>query len=108
MDRFPYHGPADLKDPVLQALTRVVDPELALSIVDIGLIYGVAFEEGTLRVDMTMTSPACPMSEVVVDDVQAELQGVLPIGCEVEVHLVWEPPWEPTRMSPRARQFMGW
>lgn len=105
---FPYTGPAALRQPVTEALTRVVDPEIAMSIVDVGLIYGVTVSSEKLHVLLTMTSAACPVAEVVVEDIEAELEGVAPPGLPVEVELVWEPPWTPERMSAHARRFMGW
>ncbi|MBG7618888.1 metal-sulfur cluster assembly factor [Herbaspirillum sp. AP02] len=105
---FPYDGPRELQGPIQQALTRVVDPELSLSIVDVGLIYSVRVVDGVAHVELTMTSPACPLSEVVLDDARAELHKVLPAGHGLDIRLVWEPPWAPTRMSAKARYFMGW
>lgn len=105
---FPYAGPPALREAVEQALRRVVDPELALSIVDVGLVYGVTLAAGRLHAVLTMTSAACPVADVLVEDVQLELERVAPAGIEVEVELVWEPPWTPQRMSPHARAFMGW
>ena len=105
---FPYDGPADLHEPVQRALGRVVDPEVAMSIVDVGLVYGVSVGPDTAEVRLTMTSAACPVADVIVDDIHAELERVLPAGCAVEVELCWEPPWTPAMMSARARRFMQW
>lgn len=105
---FPYDGPHALQGPIQQALTRVVDPELSLSVVDVGLIYSVRVADGVAHVELTMTSPACPLSEVVLDDVRTEMRKVLPAGHGLDIQLVWEPPWEPARMSAKARHLMGW
>ena len=105
---FPYSGPDALRQPVLEALTRVVDPEVALSIVDVGLVYGVRVTESALQVRMTMTSAACPVAGLIMDEVQAELDEVVPPELAIEVELVWEPPWTPERISERSRRFMGW
>lgn len=105
---FPYEGPADLQGAVVAALTRVVDPETALSIVDMGLIHGVAMTADRAQVKMTMTSPACPVADLIAEEVEDELDLVLPAGCAIEIMLVWEPPWTPDRMSERARRFMRW
>jgi len=105
---YPYEGPEALREPVLAALHRVVDPEVAMTIVDVGLIYGVTVLPGKLHVLLTMTSAACPVTDVIVDDVIAELDKVLPEDLAVEVELVWEPPWTTDRMSGRAKAFMGW
>jgi metal-sulfur cluster biosynthetic enzyme len=105
---FPYDGRADLQAPVAAALTRVVDPEVALSIVDVGLIYGVRIDERQAQVRLTMTSAACPVADLIIEEVEDELDRVLPAGCALEVELCWEPPWTPDMMSERARRFMGW
>jgi metal-sulfur cluster biosynthetic enzyme len=104
----PYSGPAALREPIEQALHRVVDPEVAMSIVDVGLVYGVAVSGDRLTLQLTMTSPACPVADVIVADVEAELAHVLPSAMAIEIDLVWEPPWGPERMSAQAKAFMGW
>lgn len=104
---FPYQGPPELLPAVLAALHQVVDPEVALSIVDLGLVYGVEIGEDKAKVRMTMTSAACPVTDVIMADVETELERVLPGGSWVEVELVWDPFWTPEMMSERARRFMG-
>jgi metal-sulfur cluster biosynthetic enzyme len=105
---FAYDGPDDLRQPVLGALTRVVDPELALSIVDVGLVYSVHIADNKASLRMTMTSPACPVADMILEEVENELDAVLPRSWAIEIELVWEPPWTPERMSERARRFMKW
>ena len=105
---YTYDGPDALRLPVLGALTQVVDPELALSIVDVGLIYNVRVAGEQAHVLMTMTSPACPVTDVILEDVENELDKVIPAGWRIEVELCWEPPWTPERMSARAKRFMKW
>lgn len=105
---FPYTGPEALRQPVIDALTRVVDPEVALSIVDVGLVYGVTVTEGRLHVLLTMTSAACPVADLIIEEVEAELDGIAPPELLIEVELVWEPPWTQDRISERSRRFMGW
>lgn len=105
---FDYQGDPAWQEPLTEALRRVVDPEMALSIVDIGLIYGVTLGEDQVHVAMTMTSAACPVADVIVADVQAALDALLPPEIAIDVELVWEPPWTPARMSSGARRFMGW
>lgn len=107
-DRFAYDGPQELLPVVVQALESVVDPEVALNIVDVGLVYGVAVADGRMDVRITMTSAACPVTDIIVDDVENALDDTLPPQLKIHVELVWEPPWTPQRMSPRARAFMGW
>ncbi|HEY0825964.1 MAG TPA: metal-sulfur cluster assembly factor [Ramlibacter sp.] len=107
-ERFPYEGPPDLLPVVVQALERVVDPEIAMNIVDVGLVYGVKVADGRLDVDLTMTSAACPVTDIIVEDVEDALDQALPPELKIHVELVWEPPWTPQRMSAKARSFMGW
>jgi len=105
---FPYEGPDDLQQPVIDALRRVVDPEVALSIVDVGVVYGVTVSDDRLHVRLTMTSAACPVADVIVADVERELDAIAPAALVIEVELVWDPPWTPDRMSEGAKRFMGW
>ena len=105
---YPYEGPEALRLPILDALTKVVDPEVAMSIVDVGLIYGVTVDAEKVHVLITMTSAACPVTDVIVDEVEGELDRIAPPELLVHVELVWDPPWTMERMSPRARRFMGW
>jgi metal-sulfur cluster biosynthetic enzyme len=106
--RFPYTGPPELLPVVVQALESVVDPEVAMNIVDVGLVYTVKVADQRLDVDLTMTSAACPVTDIIVEDVENELDRALPPELKIHVELVWEPPWTPQRMSAKARVFMGW
>lgn len=105
---FPYAGPEEWRLPITQALQRVIDPEVAMTIVDVGLVYGISFEHGRLHALVTMTSAACPVTDLILEEVDAELERVVPAGTEIDVELVWDPPWTTDRMSPRAKAFMGW
>ena len=105
---FPYEGPDDLLPVIDGALRRVVDPEVAMNIVDVGLIYGVRLREGILDVEITMTSAACPVVDVILADAEDQLDRVLPPDLHIRVRLTWEPPWSSDRMSESARRFMGW
>lgn len=105
---YPYAGPESFRAPILAALHRVVDPELAMTIVDVGLIYGIDVDAQRIHVSITMTSAACPVTDVILDDVEEELGKVAAAGMRVDIELVWEPPWTPERLSPRAKAFMGW
>jgi metal-sulfur cluster biosynthetic enzyme len=104
----PYEGPDALREPIVEALARVVDPEVALSIVDVGLVYGVTVTDAEVHVRLTMTSAACPVADMLADQVRDELAGVTPAGVAIRVELVWDPPWTPERMSEQARQFLQW
>lgn len=105
---FDYSGPAELEPVLTAALKRVVDPEMALNVVDLGLIYGVEATEGAVKVRLTMTSAACPVAELIMDDIVDELTDLLGTNVRIEPELVWDPPWNPERMSHRGRMAMGW
>ena len=79
-----------------------------MTIVDVGLVYDVTVTEELVKVVMTMTSAACPVTDVIVGDVEAELDRVVPPQMKIRVDLVWEPAWASDRMSQRAKAFMGW
>ena len=106
--RYPYKGEEALRERVERALHRVVDPEVALDIVELGLVYGVEAGEGTVHVRVTMTSAACPVTELIVASIEEEIRAELGAAWRIEVKVVWTPSWEPMRMSERARFAMGW
>jgi metal-sulfur cluster biosynthetic enzyme len=106
--RYAYEGPQDLLPAIDAALHRVIDPEVALNIVDVGLVYAVKVAAGRVDVEVTMTSAACPVADVIVEDIEFQLDQSLPGDLKIHVELVWEPPWTSERMSARARLFMGW
>lgn len=93
---------------VRDALSRVVDPEAGVNIVDLGLVYGIDISPTRVQVCMTMTSAACPMTELIVDDIHEQLAAVLPPDVAIDVDLVWDRPWTPERMSQAARSIFGW
>lgn len=101
-------SPIPTEAEVFNALRQVIDPEVGMNIVDLGLVYGVTVEEGHIAVVMTMTSPACPLGAMITDDAKAMIAKVTPPGTDVEVSLVWEPAWTPQRLSEPARQYFGW
>ncbi len=93
---------------ILQALSAVQDPEAGMSIVDLGLVYRVEIAGERVAVDVTMTSPACPVAPQLVDEAIAAIRAIAPQAADVDVRLVWDPPWTPDRMSPVARERFGW
>ena len=95
-------------EAVRAALRKVIDPEAGLDIVSLGLVYAIRVSDECVDIDLTMTSPACPMGDMILDDARAELRRVLPESCAIELRLVWEPPWSPERMEASARQHFGW
>ena len=96
------------EDDVTAALRSVEDPEAGMSVLDLGLVYAIEIEAGKVRVDMTMTSPACPAADYLVDEAAAAIRAIAPEGTDVDVRLVWEPPWTPERMSAEAKERFGW
>lgn len=99
------------RQKVWDELKTVYDPEIPASIVDLGLVYDVASEpvEGGVKVSvtMTLTAPGCGVGPVLVDDVRAKV-AQLPGVADVDVQLVFDPPWDPSRMSEAARLALGW
>ena len=95
-------------ETVRDALRSVDDPEAGMNIVDLGLIYEIAVEAGKVAVDMTMTTQACPMTDMIMEQSRAAIEGVAPSGTEIDLRLVWDPPWTPDKMSGMAREFFGW
>lgn len=92
---------------VREALQKVIDPEIGESIVDVGLIYGIEVTDTDVSIQMTMTSPACPMGETILDEVHAELVHAFP-EAEIDIEMVWEPAWNPDMISPEAKARLGW
>lgn len=97
-------------EAVRTALRQVIDPEVGINIVDLGLIYEVLVSEDKthMQVSMTMTSPACPMGTHIADEATDVLRRHWPALRQVEVELVWDPPWNTERLSDEAKQQLGW
>jgi metal-sulfur cluster biosynthetic enzyme len=92
------------EDAVRVALRQVIDPELGVNIVDLGLVYRVEIEGADVRVVMTMTSPACPLGEYLRDLVDQTLHWRVPDVGDVRIDLIWEPPWHPEMMTALAHE----
>ncbi len=90
------------------ALLDVVDPEIGLNIVDLGLVYEASIEEDQVHVRMAMTSPTCPLADVIARDVETSVRHHHPQVTHVEVEIVEEPAWTPERMTDTARSALGW
>ena len=88
-------------------LESVYDPELGINLVDLGLVYKLEAEAGEVRVEMTLTTPGCPMGDSMQDAAERALL-MIPGVSQVLVDLVWEPPWEPEMMTERAKHELGW
>ncbi|MFW6195220.1 MAG: metal-sulfur cluster assembly factor [Chloroflexota bacterium] len=94
------------KDDVIEALRDVYDPEIPLNIYDLGLVYNVEVEDGDVAVDMTLTAQGCGMGPYIAQQAEwriAEIPGVE----DVEVELVWDPPWTPDRISEDGKKLLG-
>ena len=92
---------------IAEALRTVCDPEIPVNIYDLGLVYEIRVEPaGDVHVKMTLTAPACPVAAMLVADVDDKIRR-LPGVQDVKVELVWEPPWEPSRMSEAAKLQLG-
>ncbi|MEH7122146.1 metal-sulfur cluster assembly factor [Bacillus sp. JJ1532] len=97
----------EVKDSIMGALELVVDPELGVDIVNLGLVYDVKMdEEGKTTVDMTLTSMGCPLAGTIVENVKSALADI-PEVKETEVNIVWNPPWSKDRMSRYAKIALG-
>ena len=96
------------QDDIRSALQEVIDPEVGVNVLDLGLIYEVWVGGDTVRIKMTMTTPACPMGSYLTDNVKSAVLRRLPSITQVEVELVWEPPWDPAMISDEAKRQLGW
>ena len=99
--------PSVTVDDVMDALSNVIDPELGLDFVELGLIYGVEIDDGHVRVIFTLTTPGCPIGPQVNEQIEefvGELEGVK----TVESEMVFTPPWSPERMSEDAKFALGY
>jgi metal-sulfur cluster biosynthetic enzyme len=95
-------------DEIRKALRQVKDPEINLSVIDLGLIYDVEItDEGDVDVKMTLTSPGCPSGPEMLADVDRVIRAMDGVT-DVNVELVWEPYWTPERIDPKVRSFLGY
>ena len=97
----------ELYENVIEALKDIYDPEIPVNIYDLGLIYGVdVTEDGDVAIVMTLTTPHCPVAESMPGEVELRA-GSVPGVRSAEVNLVWDPPWDPAKMSDEARLELG-
>lgn len=97
----------DVYEGVIDALKEIFDPEIPVNIYDLGLIYGVDVTgDGHAVVTMTLTTPHCPVAESMPAEVELRVGAVPGVG-DVEVNLVWDPPWDPQKMSDEAKLELG-
>lgn len=94
------------ENQVIERLKTVIDPEIGINIVDLGLVYNLEIEENKIRVTMTLTTPGCPMHNSMPNWVKESLSD-LASDISVEVNLVWQPQWSPDKMSETAKRLLG-
>ncbi len=92
------------EDDLMEALKDVVDPELGINVVDLGLIYGVSIDEAAIAtIDMTLTSAACPLTDVIEEQTRAALEGLVN---DFRINWVWIPPWGPDKITDEGREML--
>jgi FeS assembly SUF system protein len=103
----PVEPGGDLYEAVIEALKEIYDPEIPVNIYDLGLIYGVEISpENHAKVLMTLTTPNCPVAESMPGEIELRVGAVPGVG-HAEVELVWDPPWDPQKMSDEAKLELG-
>ncbi len=94
------------RERVMDMLYNCYDPEIPVNIVDLGLIYDVQVNDDVVNVKMTLTAPGCPSHATITEAVKQQLESLEDVR-EANVEIVWDPPWDPSRMSNAARQKLG-
>jgi metal-sulfur cluster biosynthetic enzyme len=94
-------------DLVRDALRQVIDPELGENLVDLGLIYGITIEDSSVVVDLTLTTPGCPLHASLHAAAERAIRLMVPGVERVLINLVWEPRWTPDRINPDAKRRLG-
>ena len=97
-----------LADDILDVLATVIDPELGMNIVDLGLVYDVDIQDNEVSISMTMTTAACPVASHLVDQANIVIRNQFPTVQTLDIQLVWEPTWNPLMMSWKASESLGW
>ena len=90
-------------DDLEEAMRDVVDPELGINVVDLGLVYGIQAEKGVATIDMTLTSAACPLTDMIQDQTHSALEGLVN---DVAINWVWMPPWGPDKITDDGREML--
>jgi metal-sulfur cluster biosynthetic enzyme len=93
---------------ILEALKDVIVPEIGLNIVDLGLVYDADWTAQGIVVAMTVTTPTCPIGDLLVAEAESVLRRHFPETPSIRVDLLWDPPWSPDRISEHGRQVLGW
>ncbi len=95
------------EEAITEALKEVYDPEIGINIVDLGLVYNAEIEEGSVNVEMTLTSMGCPAGPMIVQQVEEMLEPLDGVE-DVQVRIVWSPAWNPSMMSEDAKMELGY
>jgi metal-sulfur cluster biosynthetic enzyme len=98
----------EMQETALQALRQVIDPELRVNVVDLGLVHSAELKDGHVQVAMTLTTPGCPLAGQIREMAEAAIRRQVPDVRSVDLGLVWSPPWRPTMMSEDAKTELGW
>lgn len=96
------------EEQIRDLLRYVEDPEVGLNIVDLGLVYGIVVSESNVRVTMTLTTPACPLGDLITEDINYRMAESWPAVQSVDVEIVWDPPWSPDAISREGKLQLGW
>lgn len=95
------------KEDITDALSEVYDPEIPfVNVVDLGLIYDMRIDDGNVDIDMTLTAPGCPMAGMIASLVKEAVVGIEGVD-EANVNVVWDPPWDPSRMTDEGKKKLG-
>ena len=93
---------------IRETLKQILDPEIGVNIVDLGLVYAIEIKPEEVYIQLTMTSPACPLHGVITRNMDQVLRRTFPDLGPMTIELVWEPPWSPEMMSDAAKKQLGW
>lgn len=102
----PTEPGGEVYEAVIETLKGIYDPEIPVNIYDLGLIYGVEVNDGHAIITMTLTTPHCPVAESMPGEIELQVGSVPGVG-HAEVNLVWDPPWDPGKMTDEAKLEMG-
>lgn len=94
--------------PIWDCLVNVIDPEAGINVIELGLIYKITSKEDSVCILMTMTSPACPMGDLLLSDIETAVKNVVSEATKINVKLTFTPLWSPSMMTDAARTHFGW
>lgn len=94
------------RDEIVTVLKDCYDPEIPINIWDLGLVYDINVQDGSVGIKMTLTAPGCMMGGMIAEEVKSKIKAMQGVK-DAKVELVWDPPWSPDKMSPEAKAQMG-